>query len=198
MPVVDERIGPPRIRIAENGDRIGGRDGGFLLASRRAFETKPLHRVDERPPPGALLFVIVAIVAAEEERGPAHFADAEWLVLDRVDLPAPASADSAPNGSLGFPFAAQQESEILPAIGGFGFGAELAPHVEPHLALVRRREAEGRPEQDREPDHPVVAATGLQDQRGLELARLEAASRGREIGEAGRLLADLEQAGIVA
>src|SRR5438093_876893 len=94
MPVVDRRVGAPRLVVAEHGPGIARSDGRLPVVPYVDVGAKRALRLNEGADRDAFTEVVVAIVALEQKRGPPDLAGAQPPILDRRHVVEGAELDS--------------------------------------------------------------------------------------------------------
>src|SRR5689334_7837456 len=156
--IIDQRITPPAVAVAEERPRVGGSDGALGVPGERHLESESGCWKDVSGSADPSVFVVVSVIALQEECRPPRFRRREWLVFDRCHL-AVEPAAKAEFGRTDEPkVTAQDVAEIASEFGVLAGGpkdpTKIEPSQDPGAGVILKQRAE----QDRQPFDPVVAA----------------------------------------
>src|SRR5690349_5991189 len=85
MPVVDQRIPPPAVGVAEKRPRVGRSHRPLGVTAQRELEPERTGDLNVNHAAEPLSLEVVAVIPLQEDRRPSHLADREWLFLNGLD-----------------------------------------------------------------------------------------------------------------
>src|SRR5216117_3360420 len=166
MPVVDRRVGTPRLVVAEHGPGIARSDGRLPVVPYVDVEEKRALRLNEGAGRDAFTEVVVAIVALEQKRRPPDLAGAQPPILDRRHVVEGAELDPVGRRLPGAQLGAQQVPQVALLVGEISCRAEHAQRVHPQAHVSVELPVEQRPEHHRQAfDSVEGAARGERERR---------------------------------